>query len=1299
MVDVPEPGMPLSAAQSGIWLGQQLDPDNPVYNTAECIEIRGPVDPVMFERAVRQTVQEAEALHMRFVLPGDEPRQEPALSSDWTLPVVDLSGEQDPWQAAQAWMDRDLGRTIDLERGPLFAQALFRAAPDRFFWYQRIHHIAMDGFGYSLLARRVADLYSTGMEGRVCQTGAFGSLCAVVDEDLAYRSSKNFERDRDFWLERSAGWPDPVSLSHRRAPFARGFIRRTAYLPPAGLEALAAAAGQAGVQWPDALTAVTAAFLHRQTGASDIVLGLPVMGRLGTASLRVPCMVMNIVPLRLSLDPTVSLSGLMRQVAEELRRIRPHQRYRHEQIRRDWKLLNGERRLFGPVVNIMPFDYHLRFARHPAIAHNLSAGPVEDLSIGVYARSDGTGLRIDFDANPACYGPEELAGHQSRFLDFLAASTGEPDRPIARVAVSPAIGLDGGPLPVPAKPVVELISAHAQMQPDAVAVTQEDRHLTYAELVCAAGQIAARLIERGAGPDQLVAVLLPRGLDAVTAILGTLFAGAGYLPLDPDGPESRIVSILEDAAPTLVITLARFAGRVSGLEVLLLDEQAPAAEAIPPVTAGAADLAYVIYTSGSTGQPNGVMIGRDALAHFVAGATHRYGIRRDDRVLQFAPLHFDASVEEIFLTLCAGATLVLRTNDMVQSVPRFLEAVARHGVTVLDLPTAFWHELAYSISSGATILPSDVRTVIIGGEAALPEPVRRWRETVGPAVKLLNTYGPTEATIVATVATISEGDAIPIGRPLPGLRAIVIDPNGHPTALGHDGEFYLIGPALSFGYLGRPELTAKRFVTLPALPDAPRAYRTGDRVRQTADGQLLFVGRVDDEFKISGHRVAPIEIETALLRCAGIREAAVVGQVLADGAKRLSAWVVADEPRPTPSTLRRELQKVLPASVIPAEFRFIDRLPRNANGKIDRAALRDRPSEPVTEAPVEAGSPMENLVLEVWQQVLGVREPLAGADFFELGGQSLQAIQTANRLGVRLGREVPIAAVFRHPTVAALARFLEQDSRPDTNPDGLGVLLPIVSRGVRPPLFCIHPAGGLGWCYFGLAKLLPDHPIYALQARGLAQPEALPASMEEMARDYLTRIRRVQPAGPYHLLGWSIGGVVAHTLATLLQEGGEEVRLLAMLDAYPRDQWCHLNPPGEQDGLTALLNIAGHDRVAANLDRAGVLALLRHQGGPLASLDEVRLGALIDIATNNIRLLRDCRHGKFRGDILFFTAGKPRPETWLSSTAWTPYVEGCIETIDIDCTHPAMMHPASLAHIGPVLKTRLCSEFQRERAV
>ncbi|WP_349307826.1 MULTISPECIES: amino acid adenylation domain-containing protein [unclassified Streptomyces] len=550
-------------------------------------------------------------------------------------------------------------------------------------------------------------------------------------------------------------------------------------------------------------------------------------------------------------------------------------------------------------------------------------------------------------------------------------------------------------------------------------------------------------------------VALPRGIEAIAAILGVLFAGAAYCPVDPGAPAARIEALFADSAAQAVITTGGYADRFAGggLPLLLLDDlDDPGVLDAGDFGAPSSDpdrLAYVIHTSGSTGRPKGVEIGHGALAHFVTGAAHRYGISPDDRVLQFAPLHFDASVEEIFLTLCAGAVLVVRTDEMTESVPVLTRSCERLRISVLDLPTAYWHELAYAVSTGAAALPSGLRTVIIGGEAALPERVDRWRAAVGTSVRLFNTYGPTEATVVATVAELHApelalGD-VPIGRPLPGTRAVVVTSSSpvFPASPAREGgtdpgvgELYLVGDALARGYRGRADLDGSRFQPLPELPDRPRAYRTGDLVRLGSDGQLRFVGRADGEFKISGHRVQPAEVETVLLTHPRIREAAVVGQVLPDGTRRLAAHLVTDPPAPTAAEVREHLRATLPAAMIPSAVVLTDRLPRTGSGKIDRNALAEpttagtTTAEPSTAAAATPANATEQAIITAWARILGTEAITPQDDFFDLGAQSLQAIQVANRLGVELDTDVRVAWLFQYPTAAELARHLDDQRSP-----------------------------------------------------------------------------------------------------------------------------------------------------------------------------------------------------------------------------------------------------------------------------
>ncbi|MCZ4119465.1 amino acid adenylation domain-containing protein [Streptomyces sp. H39-S7] len=1042
----------LLTGQEGIWTGHQLDGESPAYNTAEYVQIHGPVDVAAFDKALHHVVGEVEALNVRFTEVDGRPWEIAVPAVDWRLHTADLTAEPDPRAAAADWMRHDLARPVDLAHDPVFGHALLQTGPAEFLWYHRVHHIALDGFGLSLVARRVAQVYTALAEGTPLGESGFGTLESVFEEDRAYLASKRRETDGAYWTGRFADRPTVPSLADRSALPARTFLRRMTDLGAPETETLRAVARELSVTWSDVVLAVTAGYLGQVSGEPEVVLSLPVMGRLGSVSLRVPCMVRNVLPLRIAVGPGDTLRELATRVSAELRAGLPHQRYRYEHLRRELRLVGGRRRLSGPGVNIMPFEYDLRFAGHRSTVHNVSAGPVDDLSVNVYDRAEGEGLRFAFDAHPELYDEAALARHQHAVLALLNDATAAPDRPLGELGTRPAaprpartaVTLDGGPLPRPARSVVDLITAHAATRGDATAVAFDGATLSYAELLAAAGGVAGRLAGHGTGPGDTVIVALPRGTEAVAAILGVLLAGAAYCPVDPGAPAARIDTLCAESGAGAVITTAgyteRFAG--SGLPRLLLEGGKSLDVVGPPPSPAEPDpdrLAYVIHTSGSTGRPKGVEISHAALAHFVAGASDRYGIGPDDRVLQFAPLHFDASVEEIFLTLCAGAALVVRTDAMTESVPVLLRSCERLGITVLDLPTAYWHELAYAVSTGAAALPPKLRTVIIGGEAALPERVDRWRDAVGTSVRLFNTYGPTEATVVATTAELqvpelARGD-VPIGRPLAGTRAVVVTPSADDAGADSAvGELYLVGDALARGYRGGAGGDSARFQPLPELADRPRAYRTGDLVRLGADGQLRFVGRADAEFKISGHRVQPAEVETVLLTHDAIREAAVVGQVLADGTRRLVAHVVADPPAPSAAEVREHLRATLPAAMIPSAVVLTGRLPRTSAGKIDRNALAApavaAPPVPSDEEAAGGDNRTEQVVIAAWARILGTADINPQDDFFDLGAQSLQAIQVANRLGVELETDVRVAWLFQYPTAAELARHLDDQHGP-----------------------------------------------------------------------------------------------------------------------------------------------------------------------------------------------------------------------------------------------------------------------------
>lgn len=637
--------LPLTGAQAGIWFAQRLDPDNPIYNTGEYVEINGTIDVNIFKTAVERVLTEAASLHARFTEGTDGPRQIINPSCEVAIDVMDVSAEPDPMQAALRIMQSDLAEPVDMAAGPLFRDILFEAGPERFFWYQRIHHIAIDGYGFSLLARRTAQLYTAIREGRPDNGRSFGSLEELVKEDQEYRASDQFLKDREFWMEKFADEPDVVSLAERAPRTSTSFRRSTAYLSETVLQHV-----KAIPNWHEAVTAAVAIYVHRMTNAGDIVLGLPMMGRIGSISLNIPSMTMNLLPLRLSLRPDMNVHETVSQVAKEIRSIRRHQKYRHEDLRRDLKLLGENRRLFGPQVNVMPFDYALDFAGVPGTVHNLSAGPVDDLSINVYDRADGRGLRVDFDANPEVYSAEDIENHQKRFLLPLESALKDQTQKIGRLNLL----LENERLRVleswndtrkaeKQKSLPELFHDQAAKTPDSPAIITENGELSYAELNRRANQLARMLKKKGLGPEQFAALLLPRSQELVVSMLAVLKTGAAYLPLDPDFPSERITYMLKDAQPACLITTMELSGRMpeeSDAQTIILDHP----DTVKTVAGQNADCpahmeyspmhpAYIIYTSGSTGRPKGVVVTLKSVSNFLLSMWEMFPLGAQDRLL------------------------------------------------------------------------------------------------------------------------------------------------------------------------------------------------------------------------------------------------------------------------------------------------------------------------------------------------------------------------------------------------------------------------------------------------------------------------------------------------------------------------------------------------------------------------------------------------------------------------------------------------------------------------------------------
>ncbi|CAM5334561.1 non-ribosomal peptide synthetase [Streptomyces fumanus] len=1057
---------PLSGAQEGLWYAGRLAPDSAAYNTAEAVEVHGPLDTGLFETALRRTVAEADTFALRFTDTDDGPACHRAPDADdWPLHRVDVSDAGDPEAAAWAHVRAELAAPADLDKGPLFSHTLLTLAPDRFLWLLRAHHILLDGYSYKLLGRRLAETYNALAEGRDPEPCRFAPVAGLQQQEAAYRASEAYVRDRDHWAGRLAGLPEPARLTSRTAAPAAPFLRRTADLAPERAGALTAAATRLGVSRTDLLTAATAAYLHRMTGAGDLVLGLATMSRLGSAALRTPGTASDILPLRVAAAPDTTVAELTRAVAEELRALRRHQRYRGEFLRRDLGLLGTGRRLYGPVLNIVPFDESLVLGGHPTTWHHLSGGAVDDLQISVRPGTRPGGLWLAFDANPALYEEAELALHRDRFLALLdRLAQAAPDTPLRDLDLL-LPGEHPCDTPVRTYPVrrtlTELFEERAAAGPERTAVVCGDQRLTYAELNAGANRLARLLTERGAGPGRVVALALERGPRLLPALLAVLKTGAAYLPLDPGHPAERLRLVVEDTAPVVLVAEGPHPAGDT-VPVVRLDDPAVTADLARRCAAdltdadrhgptSPADTAYIIHTSGSTGRPKGVPVPHANVVRLFEAAAGHFGFGADDVWTLFHSYAFDFSVWEIWGALLHGGRLVVVPYAVSRSPGEFLDLLHREGVTVLNqTPSAFEQLIDADRERGGD--SGALRYVVLGGEALRPARLRPWADRHGldrPA--LVNMYGITETTVHVTHHRLTRADlddprrGSVIGTPLADLRVHLLDAGGRPVPPGATGEMYVSGAGVAGGYLNRPELTAERFLDDPFGPPGTRMYRSGDLARRRPDGTLDYLGRADAQVQLRGFRVEPGEIEAVLAAHPGVTRAAVVVRRADHGAQQLVAYAVPSGDRPVdPAELRAHAATHLPEHMVPAACVLVGTLPLTANGKLDTAAL-PAPDFTAAASGTRPADRQQALVCGLFEDVLKLPRDTVGTDanFFDLGGDSLLATRLLAGLRHATGAEIPITALFETPTPAALARRL-------TLPGTTAAPRPALGQAVRP---------------------------------------------------------------------------------------------------------------------------------------------------------------------------------------------------------------------------------------------------------
>lgn len=1065
---------PLSFAQERLWFLDQLQPNQPLYNEAYAFRLEGSLNVTALTQSLNEIVCRHEVLRVNFTTIDRQPFQIISPILTLALPIVDLQLlSKDKLKAeVQRLVTEEQARPFDLANDPLVRVTLLQLDEAQYVLLFTMHHIVCDQWSFGVIIREIVALYKAFFRDKPSSLPELP--IQYVDFAIWQRQwlqGEVLEAQVSYWKQQLSGAPALLELptDHPRPPIQtnRG-AKQSLVLSKSLVEALRVLSQQEKATLFMTLLAAFQTLLYRYTGQDDIVVGTTISGRNRAEIEGLIGFFVNTLVIRTDLSGTPSFREILNRIREVALGAYTNQDLPFEQL---VEKLQPKRNLsHTPLFQVM-FQLHNTPTTTLELP-GLTLSPLEfdketakfDLTLSMVEIKQGLIGTLEYNTdlfNAATI--TQMLGHFQSLLEGIVVN---PDQQISKLPIlSEAerqqllVEWNNTQADYPIKQCIhnlfEAQVERASLTPDAIAVVFEDQQLTYRELNQRANQLAHHLRSLGVGPEVLVGICMERSLEMMVGLLGILKAGGAYMPLDSAYPQERLALILEDAKPLVLLTQKHLVAELPKhrAKVVCIDADweihtFSSAQENPISSVTAENLAYVIYTSGSTGTPKGVLITHQALVNHSIAAAKAYQLQPEDRILQFASISFDVAAEELFSSWLSGSTVVIRPNRIL-AFANFLQLLEQEKLTVLNLPTAYWHDWVSDLAQTQALLPSTLRLVIVGTEQALPEKLALWKKLVGDLydklpgghlrIRWLNAYGPTEATIGATIyeplepTTCPENQSIyrvPVGRPIANTQIYLLDKHLNPTPSGVPGELYISGVGIARGYLNRPELTAEKFIPNPfSEKSGTHLYKTGDLARYLPSGDIELLGRIDNQVKIRGFRIELGEIESKLKQHAKVREAVVVDREDEEGDKRLVAYVSPHfEQTLTVTELRSFLQEKLPQYMMPSAFIVLPALPLLSNGKLDRHSL---PAPETLRPEIEVAYVMpqtevEQKIAAVWQNALNIENIGIHDNFFELGGHSLLMVKVHTQLREISKTDLLLLDLFRYPTISSLAEFFNQ---------------------------------------------------------------------------------------------------------------------------------------------------------------------------------------------------------------------------------------------------------------------------------